>query len=174
MSIIHYYIPVLCIIVFKARDRFFDSQLGSRSPIRIFHHFRFLNASIIAEDPPRKFRGRKDKMAVNWRPVESRTQARSPGVESQSRIERARNNGRSCYARRSCGRCPDYKRIAFFSLPLPSPRSRCKKQEGRTRDRATRRVTLFGAKQTKRKRFVRSKISARAVTGSLTTFLSFY
>lgn len=113
-------------------------------------------------------------MAVNWRPVESQTQARSPGVESQSRIERARNNGRSCYARRSCGRCPDYKRIAFFSLPLPSPRSRCKKQEGRTRDRATRRVTLFGAKQTKRKRFVRSKISARAVTGSLTTFLSFH
>lgn len=85
--------------------------------------------------PPRKFRGRNGKMAVNWRCVESRTQARSPSVESQSRIERVRNNGRSCYARRSCGRCPDYKRIAFFFSPLPLPRSRCKKQEGRTRDR---------------------------------------
>lgn len=141
-SIIHYQsISVLRIIVLRQKIDSSILRTRSRSPIHIFHHFLFLNASIIAEDeelsfdPPRKFRGRNGKMAVNWRCVESRTQARSPGVESQSRIERVRNNGRSCYARRSCGRCPDYKRIAFFFSPLPLPRSRCKKQEGRTRDR---------------------------------------
>lgn len=121
-------------------------------------------------------RGNFAEEKTRWRLInslESRTQARSPGVESQSRIERVRNNGRSCYARRSCGRCPDYKRIAFFSslsLSLPSPlpppllpRSRESKGVGRGIGRRGG-VTLFGAKQTKRKRFVRSKISPRAFT----------
>lgn len=79
-------------------------------------------------------RGNFAEEKTRWRLInslESRTQARSPGVESQSRIERVRNNGRSCYARRSCGRCPDYKRIAFFSslslslFPLPFPLPSC-------------------------------------------------
>lgn len=48
-----------------------------------------------------------------WKSLVS--QARSPGRTAWIAItvERVRNIGRSCYARRSCGRCPDYKRIAF-------------------------------------------------------------
>lgn len=130
-------------------------------------------------------RGNFAEEKTRWRLInslESRTQARSPGVESQSRIERVRNNGRSCYARRSCGRCPDYKRIAFFSSlslsslsPSPSPPAPFTgKQGGRARDRATRRGDAF-RRETNKAETVRSieNFTSRLHAAGLSHWLPF-